>query len=121
MSAILSPIINPVGTSIITDSSVNATVQANVTGTNSTIYAVEVDNTNNSTAVYFKIFDLALPTIGSSIPVYKLKIPGLTKLPFDFIDGMEMSIAISYACTTESTATGVTAPTRAVTMTMLVG
>ena len=121
MSYIITPIGSPIGTVFITDSDANATAQKDVAAAAATIHVIEVDNTNNaSVPVYFKVYDLANPSVGTTVPDMKLKVPMGGKVVMQMTEGYELANALSYCCTTETATSGITGPSRDVPVVMLV-
>jgi len=102
MTVIVNDLQSPLGNKYIEDIEANNLVQEDVTGTNSTIYYVEIDNTLNSTAVYFKIWDSASPDVSADDPVHKIKVEALDSLIMHIPEGLMLNTGLSYACVTTS-------------------
>lgn len=78
-----------------------------------TIYAVELDNTNNTGApVYFKIWQNASPSVGTTGADEVIEVPASTKLKevFNGGDGIAFTNA-TMACVTGAKYDGSTSPT----------
>lgn len=60
---------------------VASAVDANVTtGASSSIFLIDVDNTLNTSAVYFKAVNATSATVGTTTPVILFKVPASTRL-----------------------------------------
>lgn len=86
------------------DSSVNNADQTMKAGAG-TIYALEVSNPN-ATACYLQLFDHAAPTVGTTVPVQSLFVPGSGANDKVFPVGLKFATAIHYAGTTTATGSG---------------
>lgn len=103
------------GNIVVSDTAANATAQDNVTGAASTVLSVEIDNTaNTSTTVYFKMYDVADATVGTTIPVFVLPVQGGKKLVYATSDGFIFSTAVSYGCVTGAANSDTTSPSSSV-------
>lgn len=108
------------GNIIVSDTSVNATAQSNVTGAASTVYSLEIDNTaNTGTTVYFKMYDSTSATVGTTTPNFVIPVQGGKKLVYTTNDGFTFANGISYGCVTGAGKTDTTAPSQAVTLLMI--
>ena len=77
---------NLASTTIVEDTSADSTLRANTTNNSGKLYSVEIDNTNNSNFVYFKLADsgsasgsvalltasMIFPATGSSVISYNI-------------------------------------------------
>ena len=80
MAVTTSTIADPLGTKLIIDADSDATSESNVTsGAAGTIYAVEIDNTENSAAVYTKLYQSTNPTVGTTSPDLQFKVAAQSK------------------------------------------
>ena len=82
-------------------------------GTNPKVYGWEVDNSANSSAVYFKVYDLDSPTVGTTAPHWCIRVPASTVLPIPTVsgDGHTFTNKCSMACVAEAGTPGTTSPT----------
>jgi hypothetical protein len=111
---------NPLGGKVITDTTADATAANNVTGAASTIYYFEIDNTANvGDPVFFKVYDHASPTIGTTNPLIILRAAAGTKEYFVVPQGVGFSVALSYACVTTAGTAGTGNPANAVIIRMI--
>lgn len=110
---------NPLGGRIIKDTAIGATVQANVTGTNSTIFFIDVDNTANGAASFLKVYDAAGPTVGTTNPDWIFRVAPSTRSQFVFPQGLTTTTGISLAAVTAGGTGGTTSPTASVVLYML--
>jgi hypothetical protein len=109
---------SPLGTKIITNDDVNATAKSNVTGGACSVYLIELTN-SSAQAVYFKIFDIGAPVVGTTSPAFKVPVAAGGSLSVAFPSGLALITGLSYACTQEEADTGTTNPTSAVTLKMV--
>lgn len=108
------------GNIVVSDTSVNATAQNNVTGAGSTVLSLEIDNTaNTSTMVFFKMYDNNNASVGTTVPVFVLPVQGGKKLVYTSADGFVFSNAVSYGCTTGAANSDTTAPSQAVSLLLI--
>lgn len=90
---------NPVASKFIEQTDCNSTSNDDVTGTEGTIYLVEIDNTANDEAVFLKIYDDVSPTVGTTEPdhIVKAKVNDVTTVSIP--EGLDYD-NISFACVT---------------------
>ena len=112
---------NALGAKVVEDTAATATAVTNVIGSSGTLYYVEVDNTNNSAASYFKVYNATGPTVGTTAPDLILRAPASTREYFVFPTGIAFATAISYACVTAAGTGGTGSPSSSVTIRMLAG
>jgi len=96
---------NPLGGRIIKDTDIQATVQNNVTGTNSTMFFLDVDNSANGAASYLKIADAASATTATN-PDWIFRAAPSTRSQFVFPQGLATTTGISVWCSTTAAASG---------------
>lgn len=79
-----------------------------------TVYAIEIDNRQNTVAVYIKLY-AASPTVGTTHPYYVIKCPALTRSlrVFSLPAGIAEA-ALYMACVTTPGTGGSTSPTNPV-------
>jgi hypothetical protein len=118
MTLSISTQVSPIGSKLIVDTVANATSKNSVTGAAGTIYMIDIDNTGNSVASYFKIFDTATVTVGTTVPDYVFKIPSSQRRCIAIPEGLDFT-NLSCACTTAGGTAGTTGPTNAVTVRMV--
>ncbi len=87
-----------------------------VVGTTPKVYAWEIDNSANSSAVYFKVYDAASPSVGTTAPHWCIKVPASTVLPIPTVsgDGHTFAAKCNMACVAEPGTPGTTSPTNPV-------
>ena len=105
---------NPVGARIVNDTSATSTAVSNATGTSGTLFAVEVDNTSNSSISYFKMANTASATAGTTAADIVLLCPASTKMSFVFPTGIAFSAGFSHWCVTGAAESNTSAPSSAV-------
>ena len=99
MAAETTSLFNPFGTRVIRDTAVTNSAVTGHTG-DTEIYAIEFDNTMNSSVTYFKMYQAASPTIGTTPPSFVLKAAASTKEYFSMPTGLDHDTAITYLATT---------------------
>lgn len=104
------------GGKVVTDTSADATAANNVTGAASNLFYIEVDNTANSSASFFKVYNHASPTIGTTDPLVCVRAKAATREYFIVPQGLSFDVALSYACTTAGGTTGTGSPSSNVTV-----
>ena len=105
MAVTVSTIADPLGSKLIIDSDANATSEANVATGASTLYAVEIDNTANTAAVYLKFLNsTSAATAGTTVPTHTMKAPGSTKLTYIIGTGILFDVGITFWCVISSAA-----------------
>lgn len=103
------------GNIVISDDDVDENAVDNVTGAASTVHLIQIDNTaNTGTRVFFKMYDVADATVGTTAPDYVLPVPGGVKRSFVSADGFNFGTAVSYGCVTGASKADTTAPSSAV-------
>ena len=99
----------PLGTHIITDSSVTSSTQVISDGA-VTIYAVYINNLANSVKSYVKIYNTDAPTPGTTEPKMILMAPAGKSLQYSILEGATFGAACSYRCTTAGGTAGTGSP-----------
>lgn len=106
--------------SLIIDTSADNTAENNVFDGSLTLYTVQIDNTNNPTAVYIKAANATSITPASNNPDYVFYAPGNQKLSYVVYAGMALSAGLSFwGTTTQANATAQTSPDPAPTVKLL--
>ena len=105
---------NPLGSKVVQDTSAGNTAVDNATGASGTLYAAEVDNTANGSAVYFKLANTTNATAGTTAADMVLMCPANTKMNYVFLGGIAFSAGFSHWCVTSATESNTTAPGSAV-------
>ncbi len=78
--------------------------------------AVTVDNAANGATTYFKMWNSAGPTVGTTAPDLILMVPASVKRSFIFPEGIVFGTACECACVTTAGTAGTTSPTSSVTV-----
>lgn len=78
-----------------------------------TLYAVEVDNRNNTAETYLKLYNSASPTVGTTNPDHVEPIPAGVRrtIILNNAAGVAFGTALSAVCVTAAGTGGSTAPT----------
>ena len=101
---------NPLGAKVVQDTAASNTAVDNTTGASGTLYAIEVDNSNNGSAVYFKLADSTNATAGTTAADIVLKCAGSTKTNYVVVGGVAFSNGFSHWCVTAAAEDNTTAP-----------
>jgi len=101
------------------DTQANGTAEDAVSAGAATIYIVDIDNSNNSSAVYAKLFDHASPTEGTTEPDFILKAPKQTRQVVTISEGSYFSTNLSFMCVTGRETASTTAPPNNVTIRLM--
>lgn len=104
----------------IRDTTANGTGENDVNGGAATLYGIRVDNTQNSTPVFLKLYNHASPTIGTTDPDLILKVKNGVTRRVMFPKGLAFATAISMACVTTGGTAGTTNPTNPVEASLLI-
>lgn len=104
----------------IEDSSVNATAVNDVLTGAATLYWAKISNVLNSSAVYFKMWNAAAPTVGTTAPDKIIPVAAYKTVTVGCLEGVAFGTGLSYACVTTAGTAGTTNPTNAVTLEMVV-
>ena len=107
---------NIVATTVVQDTEANSTAQDNTTGAAGSLYTVEVDNTGNTTYVYFKMADTINAT-GSTTPAdLVFAASGSAVSNYNMPAGVSFVNGFSHWCVTSPTGSSVANPGSAVTV-----
>ncbi len=77
------------------------------------VLALDIDNTANGAASYFKGYDAGIAVVGTTVPDLVIMIPASVRRTILFVDGFDFA-NFSFACVTVGGTTGVTPPTSSV-------
>tara|TARA_R110002060_G_scaffold8068_2_gene12127 strand:+ start:1224 stop:1595 length:372 start_codon:yes stop_codon:yes gene_type:complete len=105
---------NPLGTQLVQDTIAGSTAVDNTTGTSGTLYAVEVDNSANASAVYFKLADSTDATAGTTAADLVIMVPASSRASTVYPTGIVFSNGFSHWCVTGAGEANVVAPALAV-------
>lgn len=75
------------------------------------LYELELDNTLNAAASYFKLYNTGSVTVGTTVPDWVIMVPAAGSRTVVVPSGLTFGTALSYAATTAGGTTGSTAPT----------
>ncbi len=102
------------GATLLADTSAGATAVA-AKASSATLYEMELDNTANAAATYFKLYNAAAAgvTVGTTVPDSVHMVPASTKLTHVIPAGNVWGTALTYAAVTTGGTAGTTAPTSA--------
>jgi len=105
---------NPLASKLVNDTSVGGTAVDNTTGASGTLYMVEIDNSNNSDAVYFKMANAEDATAGTTTADLVLKCPASVKRSYVFPEGIAFSSGFCHWCSASAGESNTDAPGAAV-------
>lgn len=108
------------GFKVIRDADCDATAEKNVNDGGATLYSIDIDNSANAAASFFKVYNTANPTVGTTDPDIVIKVPASTRREFVFIGGLSVSTSLSVACVTTGGTGGTTNPTSNVIVNMVI-
>jgi hypothetical protein len=106
------------GAYLLIDTSVTGTYVA-AKASSATLYELELDNSANAAASYFKIYNTGAPTVGSTVPDWVVMVPASTSRTLVVPSGLVFGTALSYACTTAGGTSGSTSPSSAFALKMV--
>jgi hypothetical protein len=101
---------NPLGSKVVQDTDTTSTAADNTTGGSGSLYAVEIDNSGNGSAVYFKLADSTNATGGTTAADVVLMCPGSSKKNYVFLGGIAFSNGFSHWCVTAAAEASVADP-----------
>ena len=105
---------NPLGSKIVQDTSATNSSVDNASGASGTIFMIEVDNTANGAAVFFKLADAASATAGTTAATIVVMCPANAKRSIVFPQGIAFSNGFSHWCVTSASESSTAAPSSAV-------
>ena len=115
MAVTTTPLSNPVGANIVTDTASNATAENDVRSGATTVYLVDVDNTANAAETYTKLYDSASPTVGTTAPDFIFKVTASTRKVFVLdMSGVAFTTGLSFATVTAAGTAGTSSPSSSV-------
>ena len=112
------------GLVIVEDTDADENSEDDVLSGPATLFNLFVEN-DNSSVVYFKIYDSKSPSVGSDEPAFVFMIPPSTEndghfpVPLNPPNGVPIEVGLSYACVTTGGTGGTTGPTSTVTATVV--
>ena len=112
---------------VIRDADIDETLEVNINDGAATIYAIDIDNAANGAATYVKFWNVAVEqgtgavTLGTTAPDMILMVPASVRRVFAFVGGLTFSTGITVAAVTAGGTAGVTGPTSAVVLNVVVG
>ena len=120
MAVTTSTVPNRLADTLVIDSSTDNTSEDNVFSGAVTLYTVQIDNSDNPTAVYVKAGDTTSMTPASNNPDYVFYAAGNQKISYISAAGIALSTGFSFwGTTTQANATAQTSPDPAPTVKLL--
>jgi len=99
---------------VIQDTDIDETPTVAITGKSSgSVYFVQLTSGATSQTNYFKIFDAGEITLGTTLPIFQLRIPASTTINCIISAGMNYSTALTMACQQGQGTSGTSGPTGA--------
>ena len=105
---------NPLGARLVQDTDAGGTAVDDTTGAPGTLYAVEVDNTNNAAISYFKMANSTDAAAGTTAADLCLFCPASSKVNYVFVGGIAFSAGFSHWCVAGKAESNTTSPSSAV-------
>ena len=96
MAITATPTIAYVTSRMVKQTVVNHTPDGDVTGTNATIYGLDLNNTHSQTA-YFKIYDLGATTYGTTAPDIVIPVAAAQRQVVTIVEGVTMTNCVTWA------------------------
>jgi hypothetical protein len=112
---------NPIGTKVVKIQAPNNSADANITGAAGTLYMLQIDNTANSSSMYFKLVDANAATVGTTSPDFVLRVRASTKTTFVIPGGLVFSTGFTAFCVSTGGTAGTSSPSSAVVVYAIVG
>lgn len=100
------------------NSNLGASADNDVNGGAALVYVIEIDNTANSAVTYFKAWNSAAPTVGTTAPNLQIRVPAGETATWVKLAGYNFATGLSMACLTTKGTSGTTAPSSAVDVTI---
>jgi hypothetical protein len=97
-------------TKLVQDTDAGNVAVDNTTGGAGTLYSVEIDNSANGSAVYFKLANTADATAGTTAADVVLMCPGNNKVNYVFVSGLAFNVGFSHWCVTAAAESSTGAP-----------
>lgn len=106
---------------IIVDTDIDETPTVAISGASSgSVYFVQLVSGSTSQTNYFKIFDAGEITLGTTAPIFQLRIPASTTINCVISSGIKYSTALTMACQQDQGTSSGTGPTGATVTTRVV-
>jgi len=102
--------VNPIGTKLVQDADTDNDAASDTTGASGKLYMVEIDNTANSSIVYFKMANTDDATAGTTAAHLVLMVPASTKMSYVFPTGITFSTGFSHWCVEEAAESNASSP-----------
>ena len=106
----------PLAARLVVDTAATSTAVLNTTGASGTLYMVEIDNTANGAASFFKLVNATTATAGTTAASMVFMCPASAKRSFAFPEGIAFSAGFSHWCVTGAAESNTSAPGSAVTV-----
>ena len=84
---------------MVKNTALSTSADNNITGSNDTIYMLDITNNHGSAKGYLKIFDSAAPTVGTTHPDIIIPIAGAQRQIVTIAEGITSTTGISWAFT----------------------
>ena len=98
------------GAILVTETAAGATAVV-VKASSAVLYNLELDNTLNAAASYFKIYNTGTVVVGTTVPDLVIMVPAALSRTVAIPSGLTFGTALSYAATTAGGTAGAVAPT----------
>ena len=101
---------------LIVDTDADATAEDNVLTGAAATYIFDVDNSNNSSAVYAKFFNVTNATTGTTEPSIQMLVPANVRQVLTIPSAVAFSAGLSFACVAGSATANAVSPVNSVTI-----
>ena len=108
--------LSPYVDKLVVDTQANGVKEANVLSGAATCYIFDIDNSNNTSATFFKAYNHANPTIGTTEPDIIILAPKQTRQTVSLTDGIALGTGLSFVCVTSNLTNSTANPTNDVTV-----
>ena len=110
MALTTTPQANPLGATLVTQTTATAAADDDLFTGAATLHMVDIDNAANVAAVYVKLFNNTNPTVGTTAADAVYMCPGSVRRVFPVPSGVAYSVGISIACVTGALEADTTSP-----------
>ncbi len=102
---------DPLAAKLVLQTSATATADNNVTGSATTVFLIDIDNTANAAQpVYLKLYNDNAPSVGTTSPDCVYMVAGGVRRAYAITEGVAFSTGLSLACVVTGGTSGATGP-----------
>ena len=100
----------PIGAIISKIVAANNSANANITGASGTLHVIQINNTANSAAMYFKMVDGTSATVGTTAPEFIFRVSASSTLTCVFPGGIVFTSGFTAYCVQQAGTAGTSSP-----------